>query len=93
MVDEILLFGSYARGEEDDCSDIDIAVISPEFDDNKSMYANAMKLFEKTSLMEPYLELVPITSNKFYNSDNPFIKSIKATGRQIYHNSALAKSS
>lgn len=90
-IDEILLFGSYARGEENDCSDIDIAVISPEFDPNRSMYFNAMKVFNKTNLIEPYLQLVPLSSDTFYHVnyfDNGFIKSIKETGKSIYKKSA-----
>ncbi len=86
-IDEILLFGSYARGQETDCSDIDVAVVSPEFDSEKSMYSNAMKIYDKTDLLEPYLQLVPLASDRFYNEtfvDPGFIQSIKATGKKIY---------
>ena len=86
-IDEILLFGSYAKGEENDCSDIDIAVISSEFDPKKSMYLNAMKVYEKTDLIEPYLQLVPLSSDSFYNetfTDKGFVRSIKETGISIY---------
>lgn len=86
-IDEILLFGSYAKGQETDCSDIDIAVISPEFDSGKSMYSNAMKIYDRTDLIEPYLQLVPVASDRFYNEtfiDPGFIKSIKETGKRIY---------
>ncbi len=86
-IDAILLFGSYAKGEENDSSDIDIAVISSEFDAKKSMYLNAMKVYEKTDLIEPYLQLVPLASDSFYNEsfiDKGFVKSIRETGRSLY---------
>ena len=34
-VDQIILFGSYAKGTANQDSDIDVAVISPELDINK----------------------------------------------------------
>mgnify|MGYP002640093880 FL=1 len=86
-IDAILLFGSYAKGEENDSSDIDIAVISSEFDAKKSMYLNAMKVYEKTDFIEPYLQLVPLASDSFYNEsfiDKGFVKSIRETGRSLY---------
>jgi len=47
----------------------------------------AMKIYDKTDLLEPYLQLVPLASDRFYNEtfvDPGFIKSIKETGKKIY---------
>lgn len=35
FVNEIWLFGSHARGDNDECSDIDIAIISPNITDQE----------------------------------------------------------
>lgn len=86
-VDEMILFGSYAKGTETDESDIDLAVISPELKADQPMYKNAMMIIRKADLYEGYLQLVPFNSGKFYqeNSVDPnFIREIKKTGKQIY---------
>ncbi len=86
-VDEIILFGSYAKGLADDNSDIDIAVISPEFSSELPMYKNAMALSRKANLYEPYVQLVPFESRVYYNEkhiDPGFIRSIKNTGKTLY---------
>lgn len=86
-VDEVILFGSYAKGTETDDSDIDVAVISPELNINYPMFENAQTIIRKTNLYEPYLQLVPIHSKKFYEEthiDPGFIREIKKTGKRIY---------
>jgi predicted nucleotidyltransferase len=47
-VDEIILFGSYARGTANDNSDIDVAVISPDLNMNYPMFDNALTIIRKT---------------------------------------------
>lgn len=87
VVDEIILFGSYAKGTETDESDIDVAVISPELNVSYPMFKNAMNIIRKADLYEPYLQLVPFNSQKFYEEssiDPNFVKEIKKTGKQIY---------
>lgn len=86
-VDEIVLFGSYAKGTADDNSDIDVAVISPDLNMNYPIFENALTIIRKTDLYEPYLQLVPLPSAKYYNEtfiDPGFISAIKNTGKKIY---------
>lgn len=55
-VDQMILFGSHAKGEANEWSDIDIAVISPDFgNDYCSDRVRLMKLARKASTMiEPH---------------------------------------
>ena len=86
-VDEIILFGSYAKGTENEHSDIDIAVISPELKAKKPNFINVKEIKLRTNLREPGLQLFGFESKVFYDEDfvDPgFIKEIKNTGRKIY---------
>ncbi|MDD9898600.1 MAG: nucleotidyltransferase domain-containing protein [Candidatus Melainabacteria bacterium] len=86
-VDEIILFGSYAKGSEDDESDIDIAIVSPDLNEKFPMFENALAVHRKADLYEPYLQLVPFHSRKFYQEthiDPGFVAEIKKTGKRIY---------
>lgn len=89
-VDEIILFGSYAKGEERDESDVDIAVVSPDFEEGRAMFKHVLDLCHKANLCEPYLQLVAFPSRIFYSEtsyiDPEFIKEIKRTGKQLILN-------
>ncbi len=91
MVDEIILFGSYAKGEATEDSDVDIAVISPELDPNSSIFSNVRTVKRKSELLEPYLQLFAFNSKALYNEtfvDTGFIQEIKNTGKKIYQKAA-----
>ena len=71
------LFGSYAKNEHNEWSDIDLAVISDDFGGNK--------FIDKNKIRRIYLQI----SNKFdiipfnptdFTKDNPFVKEIIETG-------------
>ncbi len=86
-VDEIILFGSYAKGTANDMSDVDIAIISPEFDTKNPLFENALKIKKQTKLFEPYLQLIAFASPTFYSEvfiDPGFIREIKNTGKVVY---------
>ena len=57
QVDEIILFGSYAKGTATDLSDVDVLVISPQFKEGVAILENVFTIKEKTGLREPYLQL------------------------------------
>lgn len=85
-IDEALLYGSYAKGTAHKDSDIDIAIVSPEFKKN-SIYANNRFVKTKIKLYEPGLQLSSFDSDVFYNerfADPAFIREIKNTGKRIY---------
>ncbi|MBT6843132.1 MAG: nucleotidyltransferase domain-containing protein [Candidatus Melainabacteria bacterium] len=86
-VDEIILFGSYAKGTETDNSDIDIAVIAPNLNMDSPLFENSLTVLDKAKLFEPYLQLMAFPSKKFYEEeyvDPGFIRTIKQTGKQLY---------
>ncbi len=56
IVDKIILYGSYARGNPHDHSDIDLVVISPSFKDKKMLdiQEELARIFSKyLSIIEP----------------------------------------
>ena len=86
-VDQIILFGSYAKNSAHEYSDIDVAVISPELDKNKSRYENVREIKRRTKLLEPGLQLFAFSTETFNNEEGIqrlFIREIKKTGKVIY---------
>ena len=86
-VDKIILFGSYAKGNANDDSDIDIAVVSPDLSEHKAMFDNAIEVAQKSELYEPYVQLVAFPSKTYFEEKHispSFIQEIKATGKVIY---------
>ena len=76
---DIFLFGSYSRGGYHDESDIDIAVIFPEFDNLIDMQLALMRISRKIdSRIEPY----PIRASDF-NIANPLAYEIIQYGQRI----------
>lgn len=90
-VDLIILFGSYAKGNPHEYSDIDLAVVSKELDPNVPRWENIKIIKDKGNLhFDPDLQLVPFAKEAFDNdADSPigsFIREIKQTGKVIYSN-------
>ena len=86
-VDQIILFGSYAKDSAHEYSDIDIAVVSPELDKNRSRYENVREIKKRTKLIEPGLQLFAFPTETFQNEEGVqrlFIREIKKTGKVIY---------
>jgi len=85
-LDEVILYGSYAKGTADEFSDIDLAVISPDLN-RKSIFGNVRTIKNKIALYEPYLQLTAFPSKSFYEEtfiDPDFVQEIKRTGRRVY---------
>lgn len=90
-VDLIILFGSYAKGNPHEYSDIDLAIISKELDPSAPRWENIKLIKEKANLhFDPDLQLIPFSKEAFENDeDSPigsFIREIKNTGKVIYSN-------
>ena len=83
-VDKIILYGSYAKGTPRPYSDIDIAVISPDFKGKKIFEIQATL----ARLLSQYLsvaEVIGYSSDEFRTaSPETFIGEIKRTGRILY---------
>jgi uncharacterized protein len=83
-VDKIILYGSYAKGNPRAHSDIDLAIISPDFQGKKIFDIQATL----AGLLSQYLsvaEVIGYSSDEFrYASSETFIGEIKRTGKVLY---------
>jgi len=79
-IEAIILFGSYAKGTENEDSDIDIAVISDDFED---IYDCMAVLMGMTWDIDARIEPHPITTEDYENVSNPFIKEVVNTGIKV----------
>lgn len=77
----ILLFGSYARGEETEDSDIDIAVILEDFDHACTEIERTGDLVSSLSLkFDTLITLVPIKEKDWLERKTALISNIKRDG-------------
>lgn len=79
-IEAIILFGSYAKGMENSNSDIDIAVISSDFND---IIEDGAKLIGLTWKIDTRIEPHPITKEDFESVSNPFVKEVIDTGIKV----------
>lgn len=74
------MFGSYAKGTEHNESDIDIAIISDDFEDIYDCMADLMGItWDIDARIEPH----PIKKKDFDEVNDYFIKEIKNTGIKV----------
>ncbi len=67
IVSKVVLYGSWANGNPDDYSDIDLAVFSPDFGKHK---LKEMQLLSKlTWNIDESIEAIPYPTNQLNNSD------------------------
>ena len=79
-VTEIILFGSYAKGTQNEDSDIDIAVVSADFDDIYDCMAILMGMtWDIDARIEPH----PIKKKDFEEVSDYFIKEVIDTGIKV----------
>ena len=79
-VTAVILFGFYAKGTENEDSDIDIVVISDDFDDIYDCMAVLMGMtWDIDARIEPY----PITTEDYEKVSNPFVKEVVDTGIKV----------
>jgi len=81
-VSKVILYGSRVSGKAYQYSDIDVAIISPDF--GRDSYKEGSKLFEIASKIDPRIEPVPI-SVKSYKNDTwiPLIYEIRKNGLEL----------
>ena len=79
-VQKAYIFGSYAKGNMHEGSDIDLAVVLKNLQDNFTTQVQLMKLRRNFDLrIEPH----PFDETDF-NSSNPFANEILTTGIQVF---------
>lgn len=78
-ISKVILFGSRASGRSHENSDIDLAVVSPDF--GKNRYREGVKLFEIACTVDSRIEPVPISLSS-YKKDTwiPIIYEIRKNG-------------
>ena len=79
-IEAIILFGSYAKGTENEDSDIDIAIISSDFSD---IIEDGAKLIGLTWKIDTRIEPHPITTEDYQDVSNPFVRDVVDTGIKV----------
>lgn len=74
------LFGSYAKGKENDWSDIDVAIISPEITGDS--IEDIIRLTKISSKIDARIEPIPFNPDSFVDED-PIVWEIKKEGMLI----------
>lgn len=77
----VYVFGSYAKGNSNQDSDIDLALIFKDLEDSKR-FDIQVQLMLLASQIDTRIEPHPISHEDFY-SDNPFVTEIKKTGFEL----------
>lgn len=75
----IILFGSHARGEQNEGSDIDLLII---FKNRKTLNKNQKKIYQITAKTNLFIQAISLTLNELKNST--LLKSALREGK-IYH--------
>jgi len=78
-IEKAILFGSVAKNEQREFSDIDIALISSQFTKN---FITNNKLTAKINIRFPLIEVHHFNS-EYYKQGDPFITEINSTGVEI----------
>lgn len=82
-VEQVILFGSYGRGSPHDYSDIDIAVISPDFEGGTEK--DCLLLDRVARKIHPLLEAMPYRPNDLKDFEpGDFLDEVLQTGRVVY---------
>lgn len=77
---KVLLFGSVAKNNTHEWSDIDLLLISDQFSDN--IFEN-LKLYSKVNIKYPAIETHPYPTS-FFLEENDFVKEISKDSIEIY---------
>jgi predicted nucleotidyltransferase len=81
-VAKVILYGSRASGRSHEYSDIDVAIVSPDF--GKDRYREGAKLFEIACAIDPRIEPVPISLSSYENDTwIPIIYEIRKNGIEL----------
>ena len=79
-IEAIILFGSYAKGTENEDSDIDITIISSDFSD---IIEDGAKLIGLTWKIDTRIEPHLITTEDYQKVSNPFVREVVDTGIKV----------
>src|SRR3990172_10359353 len=83
-VEAVILYGSYAKGSAGEWSDVDLAVISPDFEDLSTW--DRQEIIARATVGRGY-RIAPIgyPSSEYHNPGrHSFLREIIRTGRVVY---------
>jgi len=81
LLDKAILFGSYANSNQNEYSDIDVALFLNKYKNDR--FETRLELMKLTRKFDIILEPHPFLSSDFEGTD-PFIDEIKRTGILLY---------
>ena len=87
-IEQAILFGSYAQGTYTSWSDIDLALVSSDFEGDRFKDKNKIRRIKLKISSD--LEPIPYPPNEF-TSDDPFVKQIMTTGITVLHKGAKSR--
>ena len=79
-IEAIILFGSYAKGTQNEDSDIDIAIISSDF---KDIFDDMADLIGYTWKIDTRIEPHPISKEDYEKIATPFVQEVIETGIKV----------
>lgn len=80
-VDRILLYGSYARGDARDDSDIDLLIITKDEPDHKDLIYQTSELVARISLdNDLVISRAFISKHRFETEESPFTLNVRREG-------------
>ena len=79
-----VLFGSYARGQEHEWSDIDLLVVSPRYD-KKWTHKDWAKLWVIAAHTDVRIEPIPVGEKQFKEDDSSVIIEVARQEGKIIH--------
>jgi predicted nucleotidyltransferase len=81
-VTKVILYGSRTIGKAHKYSDIDVAVVSPDFGNDR--YKEGARLFEIAYKIDPLIEPVPISAESYeHDTWIPLIYEIRTNGIEL----------
>lgn len=80
-IEKLIIFGSYAKNNASEESDIDLCIVSPEF--GKDPIEELQFLFKQTRGVDTRIEPIPVSPQEYKESLSPLILEIKKSGRKI----------
>jgi len=80
-LEAVYLFGSTAKGADHEWSDIDLAIVSPDFIGDS--FEDSKRLFPYILQVDTAIEVHTFRPIDF-SSDNPFVKEIQSTGIRVH---------
>ena len=83
-LDQVILYGSYAKGTAHEWSDIDLYIVSKDLPDNELKGTNGFHLDCIVGKYDPRLEVIGINPNQLQNPiERSFFEEVRTSGKQV----------